>query len=176
MAGIPTNPSSGLELVESMSTEALRPRNNGADIPNRATFLSNLGVTATAAELNAIDGIATTVTVTAVAGASNVSTVTVTVKDASGATVTGVHLLDLWTASDAAGTTISTTAYSGTLAADTGTILETLIAKHHFAILTASTGIWAGSLTDTAKTADYIAVKKPLGAGIVVSSAAAYGA
>lgn len=40
----------------------------------------------------------------------------------------------------------------------------------------APNGVWTGSLTDTSKTADYIAVKKPLGAGIVVSAAAAYGA
>jgi len=42
-------------------------------------------------------------------------------------------------------------------------------------ILTDATGIFVGSLTDTAKTADYIAVMKPTGAGIVVSSAAAFG-
>lgn len=120
-------------------------------------------------------GKAQTVTVTAVAGASNVSTITVTVKDGAGATVTGVHSLLLWTASDAAGTTVSATAYSGSIVAGTGTILTTETAKHVFEILTASTGIFVGSLTDTAKTADYIAVRNPNGNGITVSTAAAYG-
>lgn len=137
--------------------------------------LTNLGITASQAEINALDGVGQTVTVTAVAGASNVSTVTVTVKDGDGNTVAAVHHLDLVTTSDAAGTTISATSYSGSLVAGTGAILITHTAKHAFRIATAATGIFVGSLTDTAKTADYIAVKKPLGAGVVVSSAMAFG-
>ena len=161
---MPTSPNNGVTLQELMTTEQLIPANNLGDLPNRVAALTNLGLSSAA-----------TVTVTAVAGASNVSTVTVTVKDAAGATVSGVQLLQLWTASDAAGTTISTTAYSSSLVATTGTILATITAKHYFEILTDAAGVFVGSLTDTAKTADYIAVMKPTGAGIVVSSAAAFG-
>lgn len=162
MVGVPTNPANGLDLAKSMDSRALQPANNLADLPDRAAASNNL---------TGIRG--TTVTVTALAGASNVSTVTVTVKDANGAAVTGVHYLDLITTSDAAGTTISSTAYSGTLVATT---VVTPVAKHAFLIATDSTGVFVGSLTDTAKTADYIVVKKPASSGIVVSAAAAYGA
>lgn len=47
-----TNPASGLALKEQMSTEQLIPKNNLADLPDRAAALSNLGVTLTAAQIN----------------------------------------------------------------------------------------------------------------------------
>lgn len=159
-----TNPASGLALAEQMSTEQLVPANNLRDLPNRVQALQALGV-----------GAAVTVDVAVAAGASNVAGITVTAKDAAGATVSGVHYLELITTSDAAGTTISSTDYSGTIAATTGTIMSAHIAKHHLLIATDATGVWAGTLTDTSATADYIAVKKPLGSGVVVSSALAYG-
>lgn len=164
MVGVPTNPVSGLDLAKSMDSRALQPANNLADLPDRV---------AASTVVNGHRG--NTVTVTAVAGATNVSTVTVTVKDLAGNTVPGVHWLDLITTSDAAGTTISGTAYSGTLVATTGTILVTPVAKHAFLIATDATGVFIGSLTDTAKTADFVAVKKPVSGGIIVSSAMAFG-
>lgn len=163
MSGETVNPNSGLALSEAMQEE-LRARNNLSDIPNRATASQNL---------HGYKGVG--LTVTALAGASNVSTVSVQVTDANGAAVTGVHWLELITTSDAAGTTISTTSYSGTLVAVTGAILVTLTSKHAFLVATDANGLFVGSLTDTAKTADYIAVKKPASAGLVVSAAAAYG-
>lgn len=177
---MPTNPYSGLTLTEAMTDEALKPANNLSDLPTRATALSNLGLTATAAELNALDGIATNYTVTFAAGAANVCTITVTAKDAAGATVVGLHEFMLTTSSAASGAGISVVAYSGTIAAVTGTIINTLIAKHQFICQTdPTTGTWVGSLTDTAKTeGETFVVKKPLGGLCTVSAAtvtASYG-
>lgn len=162
--GLITNPVSGLSLAEAMSTEQLIPANNLADIPDRVAALSNLTGHRSAS-----------LTVTALAGTANVSTVTVQVVDLQGVAVAGVHQLTLYTASDAAGTTISGTAYSGSLVATSGKILVEITAKHYFEVTTDTTGKFVGSLTDTAKTADFIAVKKPNSAGIIVSPAAAYG-
>lgn len=155
------NPNSGLALIEAMHSEQLSPANNLADLPNRVTGFFNLTGHKT-----------TTYVVTAVAGAANVCTITVTAKDANGNTITGVRFFDLYTTSDAAGTTISSTAYSGTLVATTGTIMVTLTAKHAFRLATDATGVFVGSLTDTAKTADYIAVPNPINAGAIISTTA----
>lgn len=159
-----TNPNSGVTLTELMDSERLIGANNLSDLPDRVVAGNNL---------YGYKGV--TVTVTAVAGASNVSTVTVTVKDANGATVTGIHWLLLITTSDAAGGTISATAYSGSLVAVTGTIPITYTAKHAFLVATDATGVFSGSLTDTAKTADFIAVQRPASGNLVVSSAMAFG-
>lgn len=159
-----TNPETGKTLAHAIDSEALHPGNNLADVRSIVTALENVGITAYS------------VTVTALAGAANVSTVTVSVVDYAGNVVPGVFSLLLWTSSDAAGTTVSATAYSGSLVATTGTILTTETAKHVFEIITASSGVFVGSLTDTAKTADYIAVRGPLNGKIVVSAAAAFGA
>ena len=123
-----------------------------------------------------LNGLAHTVTVTALAGASNVSTVTIQAVDAGGYPVSGVHHFTVITTSDSGGGTISATAYSGSLVAVTGTLLITWTAKHAFLVATDSTGKFVGSLTDTAKTADYIAVSGQLAPKPVVSAAAAYGA
>lgn len=159
-----TNSNSGLTYTELPDGERLLPANNLSDLPDRVQASTNL---------HGYKGVG--LTVTAVAGASNVSTVTVTVKDANGVTAAGIHWLELITTSDAAGGTISATAYSGSLVAGTGTLLITWTAKHAFLIATDATGVFIGSLTDTAKTADYVAVKKPASAGLVVSSAMAFG-
>lgn len=171
-----TNPANGIALKERMTTEALKPANNLSDLPDRDQALTNLGVTASQTELNELDGIGVTVTVTAVAGASNVSTITVTVKDAAGATVAAVHHLRLYFSASAVGANVTSTSYSGTLVAGTGALIATHTAAKVFDIATAATGIFVGSLTDTAKTADYVAVVPPLGAVPVVSDAIAYGA
>lgn len=158
---MPTNPNSGLTLTEQMTTEQLIPANNLSDLPDRPLASTNM------LGFKGVD-----LTVTAVAGAANVCTVTVQAKDANGVNVTGVHWLELITTSDSAGAVISVTAYSGTLVAGTGTLMITQTAKHAFLIATDSTGLFIGSLTDTAKTADYIAVKKPCSAGLKMSTTA----
>lgn len=143
--------------------DELRSRNNLSDLPDRAVALTNLGVTAT------------TVTVATTAGANNESVITVTVKNASGTTVAAVHRLDLWFSADATGVGLTATAYSGSLVATVGSLLTTLTAKKHFTIVTAATGIFTGTLTDSAETADFCAVAKPLTGAAVVSSALVFG-
>lgn len=170
------NSHTGLATIEIASGDDMHPANNLGELRSPATALVNLGLTSTATEINALDGIGVTVTIGIAAGGANESVVTVTVKDAAGSTVAAVHWLELITVSDTAGTTISTTAYSGSLVASTGALLSTHVDKHHFLVATAATGIFVGTLTDTAATADYIAVKRPLGAGVIVSAALAYGA
>lgn len=97
--------------------------------------------------------------VSTAAGANNVSTVTVTAKDADGNTLVGAYVFDLYFAENAAGTTITTTTYSGSLVATTGAIITTITAKKHFKLTTdATTGTFVGSLTDTAETASQYAV------------------
>lgn len=82
---MPTNPSSGLTLTEAMTDEALKPRNNGADIPDRATFLSNLAISASAAELSLLEDTPATVTIGLAASATTDGMdITVTAKDAAG--------------------------------------------------------------------------------------------
>lgn len=161
--------------------ENLRPENNLADVRSIATALANLDITATGAELNILDGLASNYTVTFAAGAANVCTITVTAKDAANATVLGLHEFVLTTSSAATGAGISVVAYSGTIAAVTGTIINTLIAKHQFMCQTdPTTGTWVGSLTDSAKTeGETFVVKKPIGGLCTVSAAtvtASYGA
>lgn len=163
MSGELLNPNSGLTLTEAMG-EDLRAANNLSDLRNRVTAFFNLTGHRTS-----------TYTVTALAGAANVSTITVTAKDANGNTITGVRYFDLYTTSDAAGTTVSVTAYSGTLVATTGTLIATITAKHVFRCATDANGVFIGSLTDTAKTADFVAVPNPINNGAVVSSAMAFG-
>lgn len=130
--------------------------------------------------LSAVGINAVNYTVTHAAGAANVCTITVTAKDAAGATVLGLHEFILTTSSAATGAEISVVAYSGTIAATTGAIINTLIAKHQFICQTdPTTGTWVGSLTDTAKTqGETFVVKKPVGGLCTVSSAtvtASYG-
>lgn len=50
-----------------------------------------------------------------------------------------------------------------------------LTAKHAFRVATDATGVFVGSLTDTSKTADFIAVATPLTGLAVVSLAMAFG-
>lgn len=175
-----TSPHTSKELLVDPG-QSLRPENNLADVRSIATTLSNLGITASGAELNAIDGIASNYTVTIAAGAANVCTITVTAKDAANATVVGLHEFMLTTSSAATGAGISVVAYSGTIAAVTGAITSTPVAKHQFICQTdPTTGTWVGSLTDTAKTeGETFVVKKPIGGLCTVSAAtvtASYGA
>jgi hypothetical protein len=112
------------------------------------------------------------------AGAANVMTVTVTVQDEDGNTVAGVHQLDIWASELSTGLGLTADVYTGDLVATAGYILASPTAKKRWTVLTAATGIFTGSLTDTAKPQDqYIVVRNPVGSGITVStiSAAKFG-
>lgn len=115
---------------------------------------------------------ASTVTIALAAGAANTMGITVTCKDAAGNTVPGVHQLEIWMSENSGGAGLTGDTYSGDLTATTGAILSAHTAKKHWSVATASTGIFAASLVDTAKPADQrVAVKSPLGAAVVVSAA-----
>jgi len=131
------------------------------------------GVTATAAELNSVDGIGVTITIGLAASATTDGMdITVTVKDAAGATVAAVHQLEIWMSEAATGIGLTADAYSGDLTATTGAILSEHTAKKHWSVVTAATGIFAATLVDSANPVDqYVAAKRPFGAGLVVSAA-----
>jgi hypothetical protein len=108
------------------------------------------------------------------AGANNVMGVTITVQDEDGATVAGVHQLDVWASELATGLNLTGDTYSGNLVATAGYILAEPTSKKRWTVLTAATGIFAANLTDTAEPQDqYIAVKNPFGSGITVSAISA---
>lgn len=118
-----------------------------------------------AKEVAALQGAAQeTVTVAIAAGAANVCTISIQVVDGFGTAKAGVKQLRLYMTSSATGLTVSAVAYSGSIVATTGAILATITAKFVFDIITNASGVWVGSLTDTAKTAgEKVAVVRPDG-------------
>jgi hypothetical protein len=130
-------------------------------------------VLASAADLNALAGVATTVSVSLLAAtAANGMDITITAKDAAGTTVAEAHQLEFWMSEAATGIGLTGDDYSGDLVATTGVILSAHTAKKHWSVSTAATGIFVATLTDDAKPADqYVAIKKPVGAALVVSAA-----
>lgn len=131
--------------------------------PTGVLTYGGTAITATGAELNLLDGAASTVTVALAASlTTDGMDITVTAKDAAGATLAGVHEF-VMNASDAAtGIGLTADAFSGDLTATAGAILGALTAKKAWVIQTAANGIWTGTLVDSANPADvYIAVKRP---------------
>lgn len=131
------------------------------------------GVTATTAELNLNDAVGATVTIGLAASATTDGMdITITVKDAAGATLAAVHALEIWMSEAATGIGLTADTYSGTLTASTGAILTALTAKKHFSVMTAATGIFVGTLVDSANPADqYVVVKNPFNGKVIVSAA-----
>jgi hypothetical protein len=119
----------------------------------------------------AITALASTATIAlAASSTTDGMDITITVKDAGGDTVAAVHALEFWMSEDDGGVGLTADTYSGDLTASTGAILSALTAKKHWTVATADTGIFAATLVDSANPADqYVAVKKPLGSGVVVS-------
>lgn len=89
---------------------------------------------------------------------NNVMNVTVTWKDGAGNTVAGIRSFRLYLSDASTGIGLTATTLSGTLASTTGAILSTLTTKKEFVVETAATGIFAGTLTDTAETATFYVV------------------
>lgn len=130
------------------------------------------GVTSTTAELNMLDDSAKTVTVAIAASATTDGMdITITAKDAADATLDAVHALEVWMSEDASGIGLTADTYSGDLTASVGSILTALTAKKHWSVVTAATGIFTGTLVDSANPADqYVAVKNPFNGKVVVSA------
>lgn len=181
-----TNPASGLALKEQVNSDALIPRNNLADLPDRAAALSNLGVTSSAAELNILDGVTATaaelnltdgaVATVTIALAASATTdgmdITITAKDAAGATLESANELVMFMSESATGLGLTGDTYSGDLTAGTGKILGTMTAKKCWLIQTHTTGIFVGTLVDSANPVDqYVVVVKPQTQGRVISAA-----
>lgn len=130
------------------------------------------GVTASTAELNMNDDSAATVTIAIAASATTDGMdITVTAKDAAGATIDAVHCLEMWMSEAATGIGLTGDTYSGDLTAGTGAILSAHTAKKHWSVVTAATGIFVGTLVDSANPTDqYVVVRNPFNGKVVVSA------
>lgn len=117
-------------------------------------------------------GVAVNVTFAAAAGGANVAEVTLTVKDQTGATLAGIHNLDVWLSDAATGAGLTATTASGTVTAKTseGTVLGTYTAKKALRVQTKAAGTFVLEITDTAKTGFYVCATVP-GSGLTVVSA-----
>ncbi len=145
-----------------------------AGVTSSAAELNKLdGATLTTAELNLLAGIGCTVTIAlAASSTSDGMDITITVKDAAGSTVAAVHNLEIWMSEAATGIGLTADTYSGDLTASVGAILSAHTAKKHWSVVTAATGIFTGTLVDTANPADqYVVARRPLGGRLVVSAA-----
>lgn len=111
-------------------------------------------VTATAAELNAAEGLPFDYTITPAAGAANVCEVTIQALDANGDEIAHVAPLLVWLSDAATGAGLTDVSASGAVAAAAGsTDLAALTAKKALMVQTAADGSYVLSITDTAKTA-----------------------
>lgn len=134
------------------------------------------GVTASAAELNLVDNmIASAVPVLSAGEATDEMDITITCKNAAGETIEQVHQLEVWITDSATAYTLTGTSASGALTAVDGGILSVLTAKKHIICVTPATGIINLSLVDSANTAgEIVCVKLPNG-GFSVSDASVAG-
>lgn len=121
-----------------------------------ADLAANL--TATAAELNTLAGVGSQVTWSVAAGAANVCVLTGTVKNAAGAAVAAVHILDVYLSTDSGGANVSGTSYSTGASVTTGAAIVTQTANKAWRIATNASGVFAISITATGKPATEYAV------------------
>lgn len=130
-------------------------------------------MSSTAATVTLKSGVVDTFTVALAASATTDGmTITITAKDASNNTVAQVVPVEVWISESSAGVGLTADSYSGTVTAGTGSIHTALTAKKHFLGVTAATGIMVMTAVDSANPTDqYVAVRRPNGTGVVVSSA-----
>jgi hypothetical protein len=134
--------------------------------------IANVAVTATAAELNALDDAPVTVTIGLAAGAANIMRVTVTIKDGAGTAIDVPFLIEWWISEAATGIGLTADTISGDVVAVSGTEWDQVTDKKRYRYLTAATGIFSFDIEDSAKPADqYIAVVHPLTGKLIVSAA-----
>lgn len=112
------------------------------------------------------------------AGASNGMLITITVLDSDGNTMAGIYSLEVYMSEASTGIGLTADTYSGDLVASTGGVAAVRTSKKAWLLQTASTGIFAGTLTDSAKPADqYVVVVLPSGQRVVsVASGTSWGA
>lgn len=135
------------------------------------------GVTSTPAELNLVDDMVASITVAYAASATTDGIeATLTVKDAAGTTIDAIHNLEVWISDDADGSGLTATAASGALTAVTGTILSALTAKKHVSANTDANGVLTLLLVDSANTAgERFCVRNPSNGKITVGAATVAG-
>ena len=123
------------------------------------------GLTASDAEINELDGMIASLTFAFAAGAANIVEVTITFKDADGVTVASPSLFTLWLSDAATGVALTGTSASGTVQAKSGAgaDFEVLTAKKALKVQALATGIYILEITDSGKTAFYIAAQTPHG-------------
>jgi hypothetical protein len=125
-------------------------------------------------ELELLDNALATVSWGVAAGASNVCIFTGTVKDAAGATIEAVHNLLVYISEAATGAGVSADSYSTGAAVSTGVSLGALTANKVFMVQTNTSGVFAISITASAKPADqYCVAVHPLTGRPIVSAASA---
>lgn len=127
------------------------------------TKIGGVTLTASAAELNKLTGVAADVTFSPAAGAANICEVTIAVKDAAGATIAGVFSLDVYLSDAATGAGLTAVTASGTVTAKaaSGAVIGTHTAKKALRVQTLATGVFILEITDTAKTGFYVVATVP---------------
>lgn len=152
--------------------------------------LGDVLVTATAAELNALDGVTASVgelnlnddivSDINIAYAASVTTdgieATFTVNDAAGSAIDAIHNLEVWISDDADGSGLTANSASGALTASAGTILTAYTAKKHISANTNASGVLTLLLVDSANTAgERFCVRNPHNGKIIVGAATVSG-
>jgi hypothetical protein len=147
----------------------------GLEIECDSIEIGGTAVTATAAEINTLDGGIASASIALSAGAAtDEMDITITVQDAAGSTIADTHRLEVWITDDADALTITGTSASGALTAVDGGILSVLTAKKHIICVTPATGIINLSLVDSANTAgEVVVVALPNGLFSVSAASAA---
>lgn len=120
----------------------------------------------------AYEGAATVTIALAASSTTDGMDITVTVKDKDSTAIAKPFPLLLWMSEAATCAGVTADTYSGTLTAGTGILLQTITAKKTFMIQTAATGIFVGTLVDSANPADqYVCVAHPITATPIASAA-----
>lgn len=141
-----------------------------ADDAELADLAANL--TSTGAELNTLDNVVASVSWAVTAGAANICILTGTIKDAAGATIAAVRNLIVYISEAATGIGVTADSYSTGAALSDGTG-SALVANKVFLVQTGTDGIFAISITDTAKPADQYGVAILPNGSMSISAASA---
>lgn len=98
--------------------------------------------------------------------------ITVTAKDRNGNTLARAFAFHMFMSESAAGLGLTADTYSGDLTSTTGTTLGTLTSKKAWLLQTHTTGIWVGTLVDSANPTDqYVVVSHPVNGAMTISAA-----